>query len=184
MQQLASPAQLRASIMRWMLFTVPLCLGLGFLSGRAAGSGPDNPWFAMLDKPAIYPAPITFPIVWTLLYVLMGAALALIAAARGANGRGIAVAAFVAQFALNLAWSPAFFLAHRITLALGIIIALIVVLGIAIVLAWRVRRLAAVLLLPYLAWVCFASFLNLQILQLNPGADGGDGSGAAVRVQL
>ena len=85
MQQIASTAQLRASIVRWTLFTVPLCLGLGFLSGRAAGSAADNPWFAMLDKPAIYPPPIAFPIVWSTLYVLMGVALALIAAARGAR---------------------------------------------------------------------------------------------------
>jgi tryptophan-rich sensory protein len=166
------------------LFTVPSCLGLGFLSGRAAGSAADNPWFAMLDKPALYPPPIAFPVVWTALYVLMGVALALIAAARGARGRGVAIGAFVVQLALNLAWSPVFFVAHRLTLALGIIVALIVVLAIAIALVWRVRRMAAVLLLPYLAWVCFASFLNLQLLQLNPGADGADGSGAVVRVQL
>ena len=184
MQQIASSAQLRASIMRWALFTVPLCLGLGLLSGRAAGSGADNPWFALLDKPALYPPPLAFPIVWTALYVLMGFALALIAAARGARGRRVAIAAFVVQLALNLSWSPVFFLEHRLTLALGIIVALIVAVAITIVLVWRVRRMAAVLLLPYLAWICFASFLNLQLVQLNPGADGADGSGAAVRVQL
>jgi tryptophan-rich sensory protein len=183
MQQIASTAQLRASIVRWTLFTVPLCLGLGFLSGRAAGSAADNPWFAMLDKPAIYPPPIAFPIVWSTLYVLMGVALALIAAARGARGRGLAVGVFAVQLALNLAWSPVFFLEHRLTLALGIIVALIVVLVVTIALAWRVRRMAAALLLPYLVWICFASLLNLQLLQLNPGADGADSSGV-VRVQL
>jgi tryptophan-rich sensory protein len=184
MQQIASTAQLRAIIMRWALFTVPLCLGLGFLSASAAGSVPDNPWFTMLDKPALYPPPIVFPLVWSFLYVLMGIALALIASARGARGRGLAVGAFAAQLALNLAWSPVFFTAHRLTLALLIILALIVVLGVTIMLAWRVRRSAAALLLPYLVWVCFASFLNLQFLQLNPGADGADASGAAVRMQL
>jgi len=183
MQQIASTAQLRASVVRWALFTVPLCLGLGFLSGRAAGSAADNPWFAMLDKPAIYPPPIAFPIVWSTLYVLMGVALALIAAARGARGRGLAVGVFAVQLALNLAWSPVFFLEHRLTLALGIIVALIVVLVVTIALAWRVRRMAAALLLPYLVWICFASLLNLQLLQLNPGADGADSSGV-VRVQL
>jgi len=183
MQQIASTAQLRANIVRWTLFTVPLCLGLGFLSGRAAGSAADNPWFAMLDKPAIYPPPIAFPIVWSTLYVLMGVALALIAAARGARGRGLAVGVFAVQLALNLAWSPVFFLEHRLTLALGIIVALIVVLVVTIALAWRVRRMAAALLLPYLVWICFASLLNLQLLQLNPGADGADSSGV-VRVQL
>ena len=184
MQQIASTAQLRAVILRWALFTVPLCLGLGFLSARVAGSVPDNPWFAMLDKPALYPPPIVFPIVWSALYVLMGVALALIASARGARGRWLAVGAFGVQLALNLAWSPVFFTAHRLTLALLIIYALIIALGLTIALAWRVRRSAAALLLPYLAWVCFASFLNLQFLQLNPAADGADGSGAVVRVQL
>lgn len=184
MQQIASNAQLRAIIARWSLFTVPLCLGLGFLSARAAGSVPDNPWFAVLDKPALYPPPIVFPVVWSFLYVLMGVALALVASARGAQGRWLAVGAFAVQLALNLAWSPVFFVAHRLTLALGIIFALIVMLTITIALAWRVRRMAAALLLPYLAWVCFASLLNLQFLQLNPTADGAEGPGAVVRVQL
>ncbi len=184
MQQIASTAQLRASVVRWALFTVPLCLGLGFLSARAAGSVPDNPWFQMLEKPALYPPPLAFPIVWSVLYVLMGIALALVLAARGARGRGLAVVAFAAQLALNLTWSPVFFMGHRMTLALGIIVALIVLLGVTILLAWRVRRMAAALLLPYLAWVCFASMINLQLLELNPGADGANGSGAAVRVQL
>ena len=82
MQQLASPAQLRAAIARWALVTVPLCLALGFVSASASGSVPDNVWFAMLDKPALYPPPIVFPIVWSVLYVLMGVALAQVCAAR------------------------------------------------------------------------------------------------------
>jgi benzodiazapine receptor len=184
MQQIASSAQLRASVLRWALFTVPLCLGLGFLSGRAAGSIATNPWFETLDKPALYPPPIAFPIVWSALYVLMGIALALIASARGARGRVIAVAMFVVQLAVNLSWSPVFFALHRLTLALGIIFALIVLVMLTIAFAWRVRRTAAVLLLPYLVWICFASLLNLQLLELNPGADGADGSGSTVRVQL
>jgi len=166
------------------LFTVPLCLGLGFLSGRAAGSVPDNPWFAALEKPGIYPPPLAFPIVWSILYVLMGLALALVCSARGARGRGPAVVAFVVQLLINLAWSPAFFLLHQISLALGLIVALLLALLVTVALFWRVRRFAGALLLPYLAWVCFASALNLEILRLNPQADGASGSGAAVRVKL
>lgn len=184
MQQLASPAQLRAVIARWALVTVPACLGLGFVSASAAGSVPDNAWFAMLDKPALYPAPIVFPIVWSILYALMGVALAQVLAARGARGRVVAGLAFAVQLALNLAWSPVFFAMHRMTLALGIIAALIVALGLTIALFWRVRRGAALLLLPYLAWVCFASLLNWQFIAANPGADGLPDSGAAIRVQL
>jgi translocator protein len=184
MQQIASTAQLRASLLRWALFAVPLCLGLGLLSGAGAGSGPNNPWFAALAKPAIYPPPIAFPIVWSALYVLMGLALALLASARGARGRGLAIAVFAVQLLLNLSWSPVFFMAHRIALALAIIVALVVAVAATIALAWRVRRVAGALLLPYLVWICFASLLNLQFLQLNPNADDIRQSGAVVRVQL
>jgi len=170
--------------MRWALFTIPLCLGLGFLSARMAGSIADNAWFETLDKPDFYPPAITFPIVWSVLYVLMGLALALIASARGARGRGIAVVIFAVQLIVNLSWSPVFFALHRITVALGIIFALIVLVLLTIACAWRVRRSAAALLLPYLVWICFASLLNLQLLEMNPGADGSDGSGSTVRVQL
>jgi len=184
MRYLASPAQLRASVLRWALFTIPAVLGLGFLSGVVAGSGAANPWFSALVKPAIYPPPQTFGIAWTALYILMGLALAIVIAARGAPGRRTAVVAFVIQMMLNLAWSPAFFALHRISLALAIICALVI--GVAVVTAmfWRVRRLAGTLLLPYLAWVCFAALLNLQILQLNPDADGAADPDTAVRVQL
>lgn len=184
MTGLASKGQLRASIIRWSLFTVPLCVLLGFLSGMAANSGPANPWFAALDKPGIYPPPATFGIVWTVLYVMMGVALALVCAAWGARGRTLAIAAFALQFVLNLAWSPVFFAMHQISLALGIIVALAVVLAVTVVVFWRVRRLAGVLLLPYLAWVVFAGFLNWQFLQLNPDADGQSGFHAVQRYEI
>ncbi|KPF56735.1 CrtK protein [Novosphingobium sp. AAP1] len=172
MRYLASPAQLRASLIRWSLFTIPLVLGLGFLSGRSAGSGPDNPWFAALVKPAIFPPPVTFGIVWSLLYLAMGLALAMVLAARGAPGRPVAVVAFIVQLLLNLSWSPVFFALHRMVVAQGIILALIPLVALTLYLFWRVRPAAGWLLAPYLAWVCFAAFLNFQFIQANPGADG------------
>lgn len=184
MRYLASPAQLRASLARWALFTVPAVLGLGFLSALISRGGPDNPWFAALDKPVLYPPPMTFGIVWAVLFVLMGVAIALVISARGASGRGAAVIAFAVQLAINLAWSPVFFGLHRMATALGIIAALILAVVVTIALFWRVRRLAAVLLLPYLGWICFAALLNLQLLQMNPQADGAGDPGAAVRVEL
>ena len=88
MSELASPGQLRAALLRWSLFLAPLLLVLGTLSGAMAGSGGGNPWFLGLEKPAIYPPPATFGIVWTVLYLLMGVALAMVVTARGAAGRG------------------------------------------------------------------------------------------------
>jgi tryptophan-rich sensory protein len=184
MNRLASPAQLRASFLRWALFLVPAVLLLGFVSGEVSGSGADNPWFAALDKPAAYPPPIAFPIVWTVLYALMGVAAALICSAWGARGRAVAVVAFLLQLILNLAWSPVFFGAHRISAALVVIALLDLAVLATVLLFWQVRKTAGALLLPYLAWALFATYLNWQILALNPYADGADVSGAVQRIEL
>jgi tryptophan-rich sensory protein len=184
MNRLASPAQLRASFLRWALVLVPAVLLLGFVSGAVAGSGADNPWFAVLEKPAIYPPPATFGIVWSILYVLIGFAAAMIASAWGARGRTAALVMFAIQLALNLAWSPTFFGQHKIGTALAVIGVLDVAVVVTVVLFWRVRRGAGLLLLPYLAWVLFATLLNWEFLQLNPDADGAQVSGAVQRIDL
>ena len=185
MTVLASRGQLRASFLRWALLIVPTVLLLGFLSGRLSQSGSGNPWFDSLVKPSLFPPPATFGIVWSILYVMMGVALTMIVAARGAAGRGLAVVAFLVQLALNLAWSPLFFGAHRITAALYLLAALDIAVLVTIVLFWRVRRAAALLLLPYLAWVLFATLLNWEFLVLNPDADGSIGrSNAATRFEI
>lgn len=168
MSELASPGQLRAALLRWVLFLAPLLLMLGFLSGAMAGSGGGNPWFMGLEKPSIYPPPATFGIVWSVLYLLMGVALAMIITARGAAGRGGAIAAFIVQFVLNLGWSPVFFGMHQITAALILLVVIDILVIATIWLFYRVRPLAAYLLLPYLAWALFATVLNWQFLEANP----------------
>jgi len=184
MNVIASPGQLRASLMRWALVTVPLVMLLGFLSGASANSGPGNPWFAGLVKPAIYPPPAAFGIVWSILYLMMGLALAMVASARGAAGRGVAIAVFTLQMLMNLAWTPLFFGMHEISQALYLLIALDAAVLVTVILFARVRRLTMALLLPYLAWVLFATLLNWQFLQANPQADGMPTSNAVQRIQL
>ena len=185
MTVLASRGQLRASFLRWALLIVPAVSLAGFLSGRLAGSGAENPWFAGLDKPAIFPPPAAFGIVWSILYVVMGIALTMVVTARGARGRRPAIAMFLVQLALNLAWTPLFFAAHRISAALWLLVALDVAVIVTIALFWRVRREAALLLLPYLAWILFATWLNWEFLRANPDADGaGARSNAAARIEL
>ena len=175
MSEIASPGQLRSAFLRWALFIVPGVLFLGFFSGQVGGSGAGNPWFMELNKPSLYPPPASFGIVWSILYVLMGIALTLVVTARGAAGRGAAIAAFAVQLALNLAWSPLFFAAHQITAALVLLVVLDVAIIITVVLFRKVRQLAAWLLLPYLAWALFATLLNWQFREANPdsavGAD-------------
>lgn len=169
MNVIASPGQLRASFMRWALFTVPLIVLLGFFAGQAGS--PDTFWFRSLVKPDIFPPPAAFWIVWTILYVMIGLALALVASAWGARGRAIALILFVIQMALNLSWTYAFFGMQSIETGLIVIGTLCVFLIATVIAFWRVRRAAAILMLPYLAWVLFATFLNYEFLRANP--DGG-----------
>lgn len=183
MTGLASRQQLRGSLIRWALFTVPLVVLLGFLSGRV-GSDADSPWFQSLVKPDIFPPPMWFGIVWTILYVMMGLALAIVCAAWGARGRTAAIVTFALQLAVNLAWSPVFFGMHRIREALIVIGVLDVLVIVTIVLFWRVRRSAALLLLPYLGWIAFATLLNWEFLQANPDSGLEGQSGAAQRYEI
>lgn len=172
MSELASPGQLRAALLRWSLFLAPLLLLLGTLAGALSGSGGGNPWFLTLTKPSLYPQAATFEIVWMALYLLMGVALAMVVTARGATGRGAAIAAFGVLFALNLAWWPVFFGMHQITAGLAVLVLIDLAALTAIWLFYKVRPLAAWLLLPYLAWALFVTMLNWQFLLANP--DGGD----------
>ncbi len=170
MNFLASKSQLRASFLRWALFLVPLTVLLGFTAGQIAG--PDTAWFQSLEKPAIYPPPAAFGIVWGILYAVVGAALALVVSAWGAHGRGVAIILFALHFIGNLAWTPVFFGMQDMWLGLYVLIYVVVTLLIVIAAFWRVRKLAALLMLPYLAWVLFATALNWQFIVANP--DGGE----------
>ena len=171
MNEIASPGQLRLAYLRWSLLTVPAIVLLGFLSGSLANSGYGNRWFDALEKPALMPPGWLFGVAWTILYILMGLALAIVLHARGAKGRGPAIVLFLVQLLMNLAWSPLFFRAHQVGSALMLILALIVIVAITIWLFGRIRRVAGLLLLPYLAWLAFASFLNYEIGRLNPDAE-------------
>ena len=170
MTQLASRSQLRMSFLRYALFTVPVVLLLGTLSGRLAGSAADDPWFAALAKPDLMPPGWVFGAAWALLYILLGLSLAMVLHARGAKERQRALVLFALQLLLNFAWSPVFFGWHQVGTALSLIAAMIVTVLAMIFVIWRIRIVAALLLYPYLGWLTFAAILNYQILVLNPDA--------------
>ena len=171
MTAIASKAQLRMSLLRYAAVTVPLVVLLGAISGRIANAGDGNRWFAALAKPAFMPEGWVFGAVWLVLYILLGVALAMLLHARGAHWRGVAIALFVVQLLAGYFWAPLFFAMHQLGWALalaGMMIALAVGL---IVLLWWIRRVAALLLLPYLAWLCFAAVLTASVWELNPNAE-------------
>jgi len=170
LSEIASKGQLRLAFLRWAIFTVPLILLLGFLSARLVPSGDQNAWYVRLVKPEGMPPGWVFPVAWSILYVLLGLALAMVINARGSRMRGPAIVLFVLQMALNLVWSPVFFGMHEVKTALIIIGVLFGLVLVTTFLFGKVRAGAAILLVPYLAWICYAGFLLYRINELNPDA--------------
>jgi translocator protein len=171
MVEIASKSQLRMSFLRWALFIVPAILLCGWLASQWSGAGMENRWYAALGKPDWTPAPLVFPIVWNILYIMMGLSLAMILHARGAKGRGLAIGLFLLQLAGNFLWSPLFFKLHQVTNAFYLIVAILVLTITTTFLFARIRKVAAWLLVPYMVWLSIAAMLNFQIDRMNPNAE-------------
>jgi len=121
-------------------------------------------WYAGLAKPSFNPPGWVFGPVWTFLYVLIAVAgwRILVSAPRS-----LPMGLWWVQLGLNFLWSPVFFAAHRIELALVIILLLLATILAFIAVAWRQHRQVAWMFLPYAVWVTFASMLNASIWALN-----------------
>lgn len=122
-----------------------------------------------LAKPAWTPPSGVFAPVWTVLYVLMAVAAWLVWRRAGFKGAGVSLSLFLAQLVLNALWSYLFFGMHRADLAFLEIVVLWAVILCVVVLFWRQAPVAGALMLPYLAWVAFASCLNFALWQMNRG---------------
>ena len=152
-----------------LVLFVTLCLGVGALGASVVASSVDT-WYADLAKPSFTPPNRLFGPVWTVLYVLMAiAAWRVWRTADRDTARG-PLTLFALQLALTLGWTVVFFGLLKI----GAAVATIMVLDVGVivtVLAFRtVDRIAALLMVPYLAWVSFATVLNIAIWRLNPTA--------------
>lgn len=155
-----------------MLKKIAVFTGSIILSLAAGGIGslatiPNIPsWYAGLDKPPLLPPNEVFGPMWTFLYILIGIALALVII-RKASDKKQAYIWFSVQLALNTLWSVVFFGLHQPWIAAVIIVALI---GSIIMTALKFRKIAPMtfwMLAPYLAWVCFATYLNIGVAILN-----------------
>lgn len=147
---------------------VGVCLLAGVVGGLF--TSPAIPgWYAALNKPAFTPPNWVFAPAWTTLYVLMGLA-AFLVWDKGWRRPVVkpALGVFAAQLVLNFLWSVLFFGARSPAAGLVDIVALWLAIGASIVLFARVSKAAAALMVPYLAWVTFATALNVAIVALNP----------------
>jgi benzodiazapine receptor len=136
-------------------------------TGAAASTGvvfQPGAWYDGLKKPDWTPPRLAFPVVWTTLYILMALAAWRVATLPGA---GMALALFTLQIALNTLWTPVFFGAHRIGTGAAIIVILWVTVAAMLWQFWRLDGWAALMILPYLAWLTIAAALNLWIWRNN-----------------
>jgi tryptophan-rich sensory protein len=125
-------------------------------------------FYGHLAHPHWAPPTTVFGPVWTVLYALMGVAAWLVWRVGGWRGNRGTLMVFLVQLALNALWSWLFFVWHRGASALVDIVLLWLLIVVTVILFGRVRASAGVLLIPYLAWVSFASALNYSVWQLNP----------------
>lgn len=154
---------------RWVLLAVSLGLVLvvSAVGGLATDTGSDS-WYASLEQPAWNPPDWLFGPVWTVLYLIMAVAAWRVATA-GLDRFDVraALVVYAVQLALNLGWTLVFFGMEALLGGLVVIAALLVAIVATIVTFARVDRVAALLLVPYLAWVGYATALNAGILALN-----------------
>jgi translocator protein len=138
--------------------------GLATSAGQGSGG-----WYADADKPFFTPPDWVFGPVWTVLYAAMAFAAWRLSRRRaeGVSEARLLLRLWWVQLALNFLWTPLFFAGELLWLAFVDIVLLDVLLAVLVVRALRVDRLAAALLAPYLAWVLYATALNLGIALLN-----------------
>jgi len=138
-----------------------IVVGVSTLIGTQSVPGA---WYDALEKPFFNPPSWVFGPVWTALYVLIAIAGWRIWMIEPASR---AMRAWFAQMLVNWAWSPVFFLGELLWGALAVIVVMLALIVTFIVLARKIDRIAAWLFVPYLAWVSFATLLNLSIAVLN-----------------
>lgn len=146
-----------------LLFNILIPLTVGVTAAIITRGGIDD--YAALEKPPLSPPGWVFPVVWTILYILMGIA-AYIVMTSGEN-TDLAVGAYAAQLAFNFVWPIIFFGFGQYMFAFAWIIALWALIFITILLFSRISKTAALLLVPYLLWVTFAAYLNFGVYMLN-----------------
>lgn len=156
----------RTVSVKWkpLFLNLAISLGAGGLSTLITGNSMDV--YKTLNRPPLSPAGIIFPIVWTILFILMGFAAYLIYRSENEH-RKTALIVYGIQLFVNMLWSPIFFRLEAFWLSFAWLVLLWLLIIVTIALFYRINKTAAYLMIPYLLWVAFAGYLNLGIALLN-----------------
>lgn len=162
------PSALRSIL--WLLVFLAVVFIFAAAGGSVTGSSVKT-WYVTLNKPPLTPPNWIFAPVWTLLYFMMAIAAWLVWRRAGSIGKaGAALSLFFAQLGLNFGWSVAFFGMRNPAIASVEIFALLAMIVATILSFAKIEKLAGLLMLPYLAWTSFATYLTLAIWWLNRAA--------------
>lgn len=149
--------------------SILLCLAIGAVSGIISGNSMNI--YESLNLPELQPPGYLFPVMWTVLYILMGFALYRILilgkSVRESRDGKIGLLLFGLQLLLNFCWSPIFFVYAEYLLAFVWIVILWVTVVLTAFMLYRIDRIAGYLMLPYIAWVTFATYLSYGVYVLN-----------------
>jgi benzodiazapine receptor len=144
-----------------------LSIALVMVAASMGGLFGIGDWYRALIKPTWNPPNWIFGPVWSTLYLMMAVAAWLIWMKRGTHPVGLPLGLYAVQLALNAAWTAIFFGAHRMGWAFAEIALLDALILACVVAFWPVSRPASLMMVPYFAWVSFASFLNFTLWRLN-----------------
>lgn len=148
-----------------VLIPVLICFGVGFIASYLQTDAIQN-WYPYLNKPALTPPNIVFPIAWSILYIFMGVSVGLILLTRNEK-KNTLITLFIIQLFFNFAWSLLFFYMRNPLLGLIDIILLDVFVITYTVKSYPVKKSSSILFIPYILWVLFATYLNAYILIYN-----------------
>ena len=145
-----------------LIIAIFIPLAVGILSSLLSGSMA----YSAFNKPSFSPPSYLFPIVWTVLYILMGISSYIIYSSNSPN-KEKALTTYAIQLFFNFFWSILFFGLSQYLLAFVWLILLIVLIVVMIYQFYQIQPLAAYLQIPYLLWCLFAAYLNFTIYMLN-----------------
>lgn len=149
-----------------LIVSIAIPLALGGIAGVVTTDNIAG-WYSTINKPSFNPPNSIFGPVWTGLYLLMGIAMFIVWKSSSDGIRSNATQIYGVQLILNFAWSFMFFYFHRPDWAFVNIVLLWLAIVYTIFTFYKVRKVAAYLLIPYILWVSFASVLNAAIWKLN-----------------
>ncbi len=159
-------ARPRKSLVQPLLWIIALEV-VSVLIGLITTPEARSTWYRELMKPALNPPSWAFGVVWPILYALIAVTGYRIWQKRAVPGARWLWPLFLLQLLMNWVWSFIFFSGHLLWPAYIWIVALVLIVGLLVIMLWRQDRISAYLMMPYLGWICFATYLSWYIAAHN-----------------